>query len=250
MSSRIRDHLRSNVIGYICLFWLMAGTAIAASNLPKSSVTSKAIKNGQVKTADLATGAVKGSKLGANAVNGSKVADESLTGSDLLESSLGQVPSAALADTATTAADAALLDGIDSTGFTSAGEIHSSGRVALDDPTGGGATLTANLIDTGTFTVKGRCLDNGGSRQNDLIIDSTVAGWSLISDPAGISVFGLAANAPQVIDQGFGIGATPAQMGGDYIAISPNGEVLSGIGYAAANTQGIDCVFAASGIGF
>ncbi len=83
MSSRsVREHLRSNVIGYLCLFWLLAGSAVAAQSLPKNSVTSKAIRNGQVRTAD----------IGPGAITSPKVRDDSLTGADIVESSLHGVP--------------------------------------------------------------------------------------------------------------------------------------------------------------
>jgi hypothetical protein len=73
---------------------ISTGGAYAANTLvPKNSVTSKAIKNGQVKTKD----------LGKNTVTGAKVRTDALTGADLKESTLGKVPAAAAADRATLA---------------------------------------------------------------------------------------------------------------------------------------------------
>jgi hypothetical protein len=68
----IRDHLRSNVVGYVALFIALSAGAYAAG-LPRDSIKSKQIKDGQVKTVDLAD----------DAVTGSKVADGSLSGADL-----------------------------------------------------------------------------------------------------------------------------------------------------------------------
>lgn len=68
----IRNHLRSNIVGYVALFLALTAGAYAAG-LKKNSVTSKAIKDGQVSRSDLA----------ADSVDSSKVLDGSLTTADL-----------------------------------------------------------------------------------------------------------------------------------------------------------------------
>jgi hypothetical protein len=51
----IRNHLTyANVVSTLCLFVLLGGGAYAAVKLPKNSVTSKQVKNGSIKEADLA----------------------------------------------------------------------------------------------------------------------------------------------------------------------------------------------------
>ena len=109
MLRSIGRHARGNVVGYVALVLALGlGTAWGAG-LAKNSVKSKQIKDGQVKSADLADGGV--------------------SGTDVAEGTLGQVPSAAAADFATTAgratsasssdsaADAGRLDGKDSSEF-------------------------------------------------------------------------------------------------------------------------------------
>ena len=71
MTAAIREHLRSNVVGYVALFIALSAGAYAAG-LPRNSVKSKQIKDGQVKLADLA----------ADSVDGSKVANGSLGNAD------------------------------------------------------------------------------------------------------------------------------------------------------------------------
>ena len=71
MSARVRDHIRDNIYGLIAIFIALTAGAYAASQAPKNSVTSKSIKNGQVKTKD--------------------VADDSLTGVDINESTLNGI---------------------------------------------------------------------------------------------------------------------------------------------------------------
>jgi hypothetical protein len=78
MSARIAQHLRRNLYGLIALFIALGGSAIAANVAAKNTVTSKSIKNAQVKKKDLA----------ANAVDSRKVADDSLTGADIREDTL------------------------------------------------------------------------------------------------------------------------------------------------------------------
>ncbi|HKG36332.1 MAG TPA: hypothetical protein VKA89_07855 [Solirubrobacterales bacterium] len=63
----------ATVIATIALFVAMGGGAYAALKAPKNSVSSRSIKNGQVKRPD----------LGANAVNGRKVADGSVSSADI-----------------------------------------------------------------------------------------------------------------------------------------------------------------------
>jgi hypothetical protein len=97
MSRLIGSHIRSNVIGYLCLFWLMGGTAWAAgqvgsSDIKHDAIRSSHIRDGQVKTADIGAAAVTSEKLGDNSVGGASVADNSLTGDDLDESTLRLPP--------------------------------------------------------------------------------------------------------------------------------------------------------------
>jgi hypothetical protein len=100
MPERVRDHLRSNVVGYIALFFALTGGAYAIQG--KNTVDSGDIRKGQVKSTDVANENRKG------ALKGIDVAANSLTGKDLDEASLRAVPSAGNADQ---------LDNLNSTDF-------------------------------------------------------------------------------------------------------------------------------------
>jgi hypothetical protein len=63
MVGKFGRHVRQQFIGYIALFIALGGVSYAAVALPKNSVSSKQIKNGQVKTADLANSAVTTAKI-------------------------------------------------------------------------------------------------------------------------------------------------------------------------------------------
>ncbi len=79
--SRVRDHLRQNVVGYVALVVALVGVPTAWA-VGKNTVGSKQLKPRAVKRADLA----------ANAVTSRKVADRSLRGEDFAR---GEIPAGA-----------------------------------------------------------------------------------------------------------------------------------------------------------
>jgi hypothetical protein len=88
--------VRGNTIALLALFIALGGTTYAATALPNNSVGTKQLKKN----------AVTNPKIKNGAVTGAKVADNSIKGADVLESSLGKVPAATKADTATNATSA------------------------------------------------------------------------------------------------------------------------------------------------
>jgi hypothetical protein len=90
---QLRRHLTySNVVATLCLFLLLTGaTAFAATQLGKNSVGTKQLKKN----------AVTAAKIKKGAVTGAKVKKDSITGTQVNESTLGTVPSAALASSLT-----------------------------------------------------------------------------------------------------------------------------------------------------
>jgi hypothetical protein len=85
MSSRIRDHIRSNVVGYIAVFIALGGTAFAVDGpLPGvNQVGSQDIINGEVDTLDLAPGSVTTGRIANGGVSpgdlaGDVISDDTL----------------------------------------------------------------------------------------------------------------------------------------------------------------------------
>jgi hypothetical protein len=85
LSTKISDHIRSNVWGIAAMFVALTGTAYAMDGpLPgQNQVGSADIINGEVLDQDIGAGQVKNAQIAANAIGSGKVADGSLTGADL-----------------------------------------------------------------------------------------------------------------------------------------------------------------------
>jgi len=81
-TARFFHHVRSNAIGYICLFWLTTGTAAAATQLAAHSVGATQLRSH----------AVTNAKLANNAVTAAKVKDGTLLAKDFKP---GQIPAGA-----------------------------------------------------------------------------------------------------------------------------------------------------------
>lgn len=91
----VSKHIRSNVIGYIALFFALSTSSAVALN-GSNTVFSDDITNGEVRTQDVADDTT------ANALTGTDIADGSLTGSDI---GFGAIESSNIADGSLAAAD-------------------------------------------------------------------------------------------------------------------------------------------------
>jgi hypothetical protein len=98
-------------VAFVALLAALSGTAVALPG--RNTVDSGDLKRGAVKSSDIARGAVTGSKIRNSAVTGSKIQNRTITGAKLTnntitgaqinESTLGTVPRAEHANTASTA---------------------------------------------------------------------------------------------------------------------------------------------------
>jgi hypothetical protein len=142
--SRILDHARGQAIAYVALFIALSGTTYAATNIPdRSPVTGEATAAKKIGAKRLKTNSVTARAIRRNAVRGSEVK----------ESSLGQVPSAALLGGSTLAQvrsgiDAAALGGTPRSGFYDSGQVDARLPRATEERTTGEQTFTsANPVD-------------------------------------------------------------------------------------------------------
>jgi hypothetical protein len=184
------------VVACLALFMAMGGVGYAAATIGSAaivdnSIRSKDVRNdnlrgkdvrdgslagtdvadGSLAGADVADGSLSGQDVADGSLSGQDVADDSLTGADVDESSLGKVPSAASADSATNAGNANTVGGFGPDALT-------IGRSGFDDVCEPGVTFTTCATAILPMPRAGRVLvSTGGQWHSD--------------DPAGTSVRGL-----------------------------------------------------------
>jgi hypothetical protein len=89
-STRLSEHIRSNVVGYVAVFFALTGGAAWATHPGgANTISSGDIIDGEVHDTDIGAGQVKNADIAANAVAGGKVANDSLTKDDLASASVG-----------------------------------------------------------------------------------------------------------------------------------------------------------------
>jgi hypothetical protein len=218
MLTRLGRHVRSNIIGYVCLAWLMAGTAVAATHLPTHSVGAKQLRKAAVTTRKLHRGAVTASKVKRGTLTGGKIKGDSLTGSQILESSLGTVPRAGNADR---------LGGLAAASYQGRVNGTCSGGAAIRQVNGDGSVVCQEAAKgTVTKVTAGEGLTGGGDAgEVTLATDPTVVQKRVTTNCGGTAIdrideTGGASCAPQQLDA---ISETlPADHGVNY---GPHGDI-------------------------
>lgn len=161
------------VISLIALFVSLSGVSygvatgfIDSRELKNNQVRSVDLRNNDVRTRDLRNNEVRGRDIRNSTIQGGDVALNTLTGDDINESRLGKVPSAAAADSATTATTADALPGVRVVPIK-----HRSGDVT-----------NQTVLDAGGLQLAVSC--TGGDE--DLVARTTVTGGEIavISDDA------------------------------------------------------------------
>ena len=88
-STTIRNHLRSNVIGYAALFVALSGTAMANHPGGADTISSADIINNEVKTQDIRDANVTTADVHGDSITTGKIADGEVGSADVLDGSLG-----------------------------------------------------------------------------------------------------------------------------------------------------------------
>lgn len=147
MSKRIREHIRSNVVGYIALFIALSGTAYATHPGGANTISSADIIDGAVHTTDIndkdgvrsadvvddteAGGGLKADDLAPGSVGSSEIADRSVAGRHIVPNA---VTGARVADNNLTAEDVGVFWAVVSFGGS---VVRSSGGVTGTRPATG-----------------------------------------------------------------------------------------------------------------
>ena len=167
------------VISMIALFVSLSGVSygvatgfIDSREIKNNEIRSLDIRNNEVRTRDLRNNEVRGIDIRNSTIQGRDVALNTVTGEDINETTLGKVPSATGADTATTAAGADTLKIIPQTNVAEAASP--------------GTTVT--LATHGPLTLLGNCEDSGGGDtlvrlRVDTSEDNSAAGHGTVQDP-------------------------------------------------------------------
>jgi hypothetical protein len=107
------------VIACAALFLSLGGVSygvatgfIDSRELKNNTIRSKDVRNNTLRTFDIRNNEVRGFDIRNSSVQGRDVAFDTLTGSDVSEEDLGKVPTAATADTATSAGNAGTVNGM------------------------------------------------------------------------------------------------------------------------------------------
>ena len=88
-STKLRNHLRSNVIGYVALFVALSGTAVASHPGGADTISSADIINNEVRTEDIRDANLTTADIRADSITTGKIADGEVRSGDVLDESLG-----------------------------------------------------------------------------------------------------------------------------------------------------------------
>jgi hypothetical protein len=148
---------------------------IDSREIKNNEVRSIDIRNNQVRTRDLRNNEVRGIDIRNSTVQGRDIALNTVTGEDVREDTLQKVPSALLADSATSATNATTADGVKTL------KIIPPTNVAEGAP-------DVTLATHGPLTLLARCVPNAGATEATLAVGSTennsAAGGLSSTEPA------------------------------------------------------------------
>ena len=215
------------IVASLALFVSLSGVSygvatgsIDSREIKNNEVRSLDIRNNEIRTGDIRNNQVRGIDIRNSTVQGRDVALNTLTGDDVAEDTLGKVPSAITADTAT-----------------SAGGVDSLKIIPQTTVAEGAAPVT--LASHGPLSLLATCAPNSGtesiarisvqtSEDNSAAAGSTLA-WPDID----------AGDPPQQLAAASTAGAAnPGVEGSHIVASAPSGKAFAGVMSAYANASG------------
>jgi uncharacterized protein (DUF2147 family) len=215
------------VVSIVALVFAVAGTSVAG--VATISVLNKKEKK---QTRNIANQQIDKRASGLN-VNSAKTA--------------AHATDADHASLANTAGNADQLDGQDATDFTGADELHTSGRVVINDPTPGDTGAErSTLVAAGAVSVEGECVDDHPTFGD--LANVTLAA------PSGSSLSGTKSTGQDLNLASFSAVSTALAEGTqvrslNVTVVAPSGEAVSISASAEAGDSAGDCVFGATAIG-
>lgn len=177
----------ANVVATLALFIALGGVSWAAVKLPKNSVGAKQIKKNAVTSAKIKKNAVTSAKIKNGNVTGAKVKSNSLTGTQIDETSLGVVPSATVAGTASDKQRA-----VRRVSISASGADEGSARAAASE---------VPLGSYGQISVYGKCYhDTTSDRVYGIIVAKTTTdgSWAALYDSTLTGDSSLSTTTPEL----------------------------------------------------
>jgi hypothetical protein len=213
------------VISTIALFVSLSGVSygvatgfIDSREIKNNEIRSLDIRNNQVRTKDIRNNEVRGIDIRNSTVQGRDIALNTVTGVDVKEDTLGKVPSATSADSATTA-----------------GAVASLNQIAPTTVAEGASPVT--LATHGPLTLSATCDGNGGATNAGLTVgtteDNSAAGGEATVDEPDLD----AAEPPYEVAR-----VSSTAPGGGPLALSkafasaPSGKAFTGLIAMYANS--------------
>jgi len=227
------------VIACVALFVSLGGVSyglakgsIDSREIKDNTIRSKDVRNNTLRTFDIRNNEVRGFDIRNSTIQGRDVAFNTLTGNDVAENSLGKVPSATTADTATSANSVATLKTIAPTSLAE-----------------GAAAVT--LATHGPLTLLGACEDVAGTTAARVRVQSTEANTAA----GGVTNGDGTVPNPSVFEPSYGpAAATVADMRDpaavprsiatvEVFASVPSAKSITGQVAVHADTAGQSCLF-------
>jgi hypothetical protein len=132
-------------------------------------------------------------------------------------------------------------------------EIHRSARVRANDPVPGDMSVqVSNLLTAGAFTITGQCAqDFGGGTPDDAAFTIEGPGNSSFSGLRSSPTVPSEVNIPSATGVGFTVVSSTGNAVGSmhFVAVAPNGQIVSVSVSAEVNDPAGDCVFGVTAIG-
>jgi hypothetical protein len=206
--------------------------SVRSVDVRNNNLRSKDVRNNTLRTFDIRNNEVRGFDIRNSTIQGRDVAFDTLTGTDISEASLAKVPSAAAADTATTANSVATLRIVAPTSV-------AEGAAAVTLATHGPLTLTGGCDAAGATT-------DAVVRVQTTEANSAAGGTTEVAPPAMPETvtnpsFGPGPFAVGTVND---LAAAPRSLGSvEVFAFAPSGKAITGQIAVHADAAANSCLF-------
>jgi hypothetical protein len=233
------------IISIIALFVSLSGVSygvatgfIDSREIKNNEIRSLDIRNNQVRSIDLRNNEMRGIDIRNSTVQGRDIALNTVTGEDLNESTLGKVPSATSADTATSA--------------TTAQGVSTLKVIPRTTQPETATTTLITLATHGPLTLVADCHPNGAQTFAELFVKSTednsASGGAATAPTADVVPrlnpdLDAADNEITIMGLNDPIGGERSVTVADVFASAPSGKGFSGQVAMYADTAANSCVF-------